>query len=404
VLPFFLEFSAVRTLLPEEVPVLVIDPKVEHVIRTSPPANRPDLVIFDTGQERERASPTMIKPWIFEFFGAPTDIHQRFEASRSLDYFAGYLDLWASAEPAGFEGIFFSEHHFGAGYSPSPNLLIAAMAGRTRTLRLGTLGMVPPYHTPWQLIEEIGMLDHLTGGRLEIGTAAGIPNEMEKVGLAPDEARARNDEILDILDAALKSPVISHHGRFWHFDNLRLTPRPVQLPSPPVWVTVVSESSARKAARRGARLCTGFHPLPKIVEIFDAFRDEARKVGRTVGPDDLCIRRLVTMLDDDREAATVAATQVRTMRQHISADPRLDTPDRPAVLDTPSAHAFSIGGDEVIAGTADSIATKIIEQCRTAGAGHFAANFGRSHPPETLKRWYVEYGRQVIPRLRQTAM
>jgi alkanesulfonate monooxygenase SsuD/methylene tetrahydromethanopterin reductase-like flavin-dependent oxidoreductase (luciferase family) len=100
------------------------------------------------------------------------------------------------------------------------------------------------------LLEEIGMLDHLTGGRLEIGTAAGIPNEMAKVGPEPDEARARNDEVLDILDAALKSPVISQHGKFWNFDNLHLTPRPQQQPAPPVWVTVVSASSARKAARR----------------------------------------------------------------------------------------------------------------------------------------------------------
>src|SRR5215475_891494 len=244
----------------------------------------------------------MIKPWIFEFFASPQAQAQQFEPEASQRYFDAYLDLWASAEPAGFEGIFFSEHHFGAAYSPAPNLLIANVALRTEKLRLGTLGMVPPYHAPWRLVEEIGMLDHLTGGRLEIGTAAGIPNEMAKVGLGHDEARARNDEILDILDAALKSPVISHHGKFWQFDNLRLTPRPVQQPSPPVWVTVVSVSSARKAARRGAKLCTGFHPLDKIIEIFDAFRDEAEKAGRTVGPEDLCIRRQVTMVQDEREA------------------------------------------------------------------------------------------------------
>ena len=344
----------------------------------------------------------MIKPWIFEFFGAPGEFHERFDASRSLHYFDAYLDLWASAEPAGFEGIFFSEHHFGAAYSPAPNLLIASVASRTTKLRLGTLGMVAPYHTPWQLIEEIGMLDHLTGGRLEIGTAAGIPNEMAKVGLGHDEARARNDEILDILDAALKSPVISHHGKFWHFDNLRLTPRPVQQPSPPIWVTVVSVSSARKAARRGAKLCTGFHPLPKIIEIFDAFRDEADKAGRTVGPDDLCIRRQVTLLGDDREAAAVVDTQRRNARKFLEADPRLDTPDRPAILDTPTAHAFSVGDAEFIAGTTDSVAAQIIDQCRAAGAGHFAATFNRSQPPEKLKEWYADYGSRVIPRLRCT--
>jgi len=132
--------------------------------------------------QRGDGTTVMIKPWIFEFFAAPRDIYEQFDPELSQRYFDAYLDLWASAEPAGFEGIFFSEHHFGAAYSPSPNLLIANVALRTRTLRLGTLGMVLPYHAPWRVVEEIGMLDHLTGGRLEIGTAAGIPNEMAKVG------------------------------------------------------------------------------------------------------------------------------------------------------------------------------------------------------------------------------
>ena len=346
----------------------------------------------------------MIKPWIFEFFAAPRDLLDKFDPKASQRYFDAYLELWASAEPAGFEGIFFSEHHFGAAYSPAPNLLIANVASRTRKLRLGTLGMVPPYHAPWQLVEEIGMLDHLTGGRLEIGTAAGIPNEMAKVGLGHDEARARNDEAIDILDAALRSPVITHHGKFWHFDNLRLTPRPVQQPAPPVWVTVVSSSSARKAARRGAKLCTGFHPLAKVVEIFDAFRDEAGKVGRKVGPDDLCIRRQVTMLDDDRDIPAVVDARRRTALKFLEADPRLDTPDRPAILDTPTAHAFSVGDEEFVAGTPAAIAEQTIAQCRAAGAGHFAALFDRSRPPEVLKTWYADYGSKVIPLLRKAAV
>ena len=56
-----------------------------------------------------------------------------------------YLDLWARDEALGFEGIFFSEHHFGGSFGASPNLLIAAMASRTRTLRLGVMGVVLPY-------------------------------------------------------------------------------------------------------------------------------------------------------------------------------------------------------------------------------------------------------------------
>ena len=120
----------------------------------------------------------MIKPWIFEFFPAPREPDVAGDPRQSADYFNWYLDLWPRAEPLGYEGIFFSEHHFGLAYSPCPNLLIAQVAGRTRTIRLGVMGLVLPYHHPWKVVEEIGMLDHLTQGRLEIGTAAGIPQEI----------------------------------------------------------------------------------------------------------------------------------------------------------------------------------------------------------------------------------
>ena len=271
----------------------------------------------------------MIKSWVFELFVPPAELAQRFDPAVSQRHFNAYLDLWASAEPAGFDGIFFSEHHFGATYSPAPNLLIASVALRTKSIRLGVMGMVPPYHSPWQLVEEIGMLDHLTGGRLEIGTAAGIPQEMAQVGLGVDEGRARYDEAVAIIDRALAEPTISHHGKFWNFDNLRLIPRPVQQPHPPKWATVVSVSSARKAARRGAKITTGFHPMSKVIEIFDAYREEADKAGRKATPDDLCIRRQVLMLEDEE----ALAKRRNAFREFIKLDPRVDFPDRPAMLE-----------------------------------------------------------------------
>jgi hypothetical protein len=90
----------------------------------------------------------------------------------------------------------------------------------------------------------------------------------------------------------------------------------------------------------------------------------------------------------------------------LAADPRVATPDRPAILDTPTAHAFSVGDDEFIAGTAATVAEEVIEQCCKAGAGNFAAIFSRPpnvlKAPDVLKEWYAEFGNQVIPHLRQT--
>ncbi|MGH6670505.1 MAG: LLM class flavin-dependent oxidoreductase, partial [Xanthobacteraceae bacterium] len=152
--------------------------------------------------------------------------------------FARYLDLCVRDETLGFEGIFFSEHHFGRSYSPSPHLLIAALASRTKTLRLGVMGVVLPYYHPARVIEEIGMLDHLTGGRLEIGTAIGVPQELSRLNLTMAEAREPNDEIVAVLDAALSDRIVSHQGKYFSFSNLRLLPRPLQQPSPPRWTTV----------------------------------------------------------------------------------------------------------------------------------------------------------------------
>jgi alkanesulfonate monooxygenase SsuD/methylene tetrahydromethanopterin reductase-like flavin-dependent oxidoreductase (luciferase family) len=223
---------------------------------------------------------------------------------------------------------------------------------------------------------------------------------MAKVGLGVDEARARYDEAVEILDKALAEPVISHHGQFWSFDNLRLTPRPVQQPWPPKWVTVVSAESARKAAQRGAKICTGFHPQSKVVEIFDAYRAEADRLGRPAGPDDLCIRRQVTLVDDESLREPLLAERRSLSRQRLKADPRVDLPDRPAVLDSPAVHAFTIGDEEFIAGTPASVAEQIVEQCRQAGAGHFAALFDRRKSPTELKAWYRDFGAGTIPLLR----
>jgi len=342
----------------------------------------------------------MIKPWIFELFGslAPGgDATQR----ETADHFRWHIDLWRRAEALGFEGIFFSEHHFGLTFSPSPNLLIAHIAAVTKNLRLGVMGIVLPYYQPWRVVEEIGMLDQLTGGRLEIGTASGIPQEMAQIGLSVEEANERNAEIVEILDKALVDPVITHHGKYWSIDGLRIAPRPLQNP-PPRWTTVVSVESARKAARRGSKLCTGFHPIDRIAAIFDAYRDEAHKHGHPAGPDQLAIRRNVIVAADESEAIEAARTAVQLYKQALAHDPRFSPSPMP---DAPGpSHGFSVGEDEFIAGTAPQVAEQIIAQCRRVGCGHFLSMMGRMPDRDDRMAAFELYGREVIPRLRRAAV
>ena len=158
----------------------------------------------------------MIKPWLFEFLPELGSPSTEPNAADVTALFGRYLDLWVRDEALGFEGIFFSEHHFGRSYSPSSNLLIAALGPRTKKLRLGVMGVVLPYYHPARVVE-IGMLDHLTGGRLEIGTAIGVPQELSRLNMTVAEARERNDEIVAFLDAALTNRIVSYRGKYFSF-------------------------------------------------------------------------------------------------------------------------------------------------------------------------------------------
>jgi alkanesulfonate monooxygenase SsuD/methylene tetrahydromethanopterin reductase-like flavin-dependent oxidoreductase (luciferase family) len=345
----------------------------------------------------------VIKPWVFEFFFGPA---QRGGPPPAPDvssaHFQKYLGLWERAEALDFEGIFFSEHHFGPGYSPSPNLLIANVAARTKYLRLGTLGMVLPYYDPWRVVEEIAMLDHLTGGRLEIGTAAGIPQELALVGMSYQEARQRFDEALEILDAALQDPVVSHHGRFWNFENLRISPRPLQQPAPPKWTTVVSTGSAEKSARRGSKICTGFQSVARIRTIFDAYRAEGDRLGAASGPDRFAIRRVVSIAETEDEARAASRAALMAAQLGVGQDPRAAI--KTSLLDVPNASAgFILDDDEFIAGTPDQVAEQIVEQCRFVGAGHFVAALDRSGRLDIVRAWEL-FGQYVNPILRKATL
>lgn len=342
----------------------------------------------------------MIKPWIFEFMQAPPPGDgASLSGAISAAYNEGYA-FWLEAERLGFEGIFFSEHHFGLSLSPSPNLLIASIARQTTRLRLGTMGLVVPFYQPWRVLEELAMLDHLTGGRLEIGFAAGVPQELARIGLGMEEARERFNEALDILDAALANPVVNHSGKYWKLENLTLMPGVFRQASPPKWTTVVSTGSAQKSAQRRSKICTGFESVTRISEIFDAYRSEAGKLGLAAGPDQFAIRRNISISRDAAAAREEAVAAKAVTLKVVAGDPRVKA-GTSSLLDAPKAGVgFSLHDDDYIAGTPAQVAEQVIDQCRKCGAGHLLAILGRAASVRRRELMAL-FGEEVIPQLRR---
>ena len=103
------------------------------------------------------------------------------------------------ADQHGFYAHHLAEHHgTPLGLAPSPNVFLAAAAARTRRLRLSPMVSILPLYQPVRLVEEIAMLDQLSGGRLELGIGRGAsPLEMAAFGISANDSRAMMDEALE---------------------------------------------------------------------------------------------------------------------------------------------------------------------------------------------------------------
>ena len=169
------------------------------------------------------------------------------------DYFAESLRLIDDADVLGFKSVRIVEHYFRpyGGYSPNPIVFLAAAAMRTRQARLMTGAVLPVFNNPMKLAGEIGMLDAISGGRMEVGFArAFLPHEFAKFGINVNESRARFDEGIEQIRLLLEKETVSHAGRFHNIDNVSSLPRPTQTPRPPFWIAALATAETFEFAGR----------------------------------------------------------------------------------------------------------------------------------------------------------
>ena len=159
------------------------------------------------------------------------------------------LQLIEQLDRSGFYSYHLAEHHTPAVHSlaPSQNVFLASVAQRTERLRFGAGVYVLPLHHPLRLIEEVCMLDNLSGGRLEIGVGPGGELEAYFWGQEgePETNRARFDETFAILLEGLAHEELTYDGRFHSFDRVPMRLRPLQQPHPPLWYMRNTETAAR---------------------------------------------------------------------------------------------------------------------------------------------------------------
>lgn len=131
-----------------------------------------------------------------------------------------------------------------------PLAVLAHLAGHTSSVRLGVAVVNMPYYPPVVLAKTLTTIDHLSGGRLDVGLGIGWqPQEMEAVGVSPAQRGARAEDYLACLRALWTDEVVDHDGAFYRVPPSRVDPKPVQRPHPPVLLGGGAEAALRRAGR-----------------------------------------------------------------------------------------------------------------------------------------------------------
>jgi alkanesulfonate monooxygenase SsuD/methylene tetrahydromethanopterin reductase-like flavin-dependent oxidoreductase (luciferase family) len=229
-----------------------------------------------------------------------------------------FIDYIAEAERLGFRSIFLVEHHFTGFAQVSASLtLLAYLAARTTSIRLGTAVVVLPWHNPVLVAEQAATLDLLSGGRLDFGVGKGYRDyEFQGFCVPIAEATERFDEAIEVIRKAWTSDGrFSHHGKRWHYADVVVEPAPVQRPHPPFWLGAGSTDSIRRAAREGYNLLLDqIGSTDLTIERVRVFREECARIGRAYDPMMVGVTRGLQIARSAEERQKALQTRVQVIR------------------------------------------------------------------------------------------
>ena len=191
---------------------------------------------------------------------------------------------------AGFRTYHVSEHHSTPlNVASSPSIFLAGGHPAHPPHPPRRAGLCAADASSLRLAEEICMLDHLSGGRIEVGIGRGAsPHELDYWGVDPDQAQAMYVEAYNVIMQALTKDEVNFDGKHYHYKNVPIDLKPAQLPHPPLWYAVpVPEGAAWPAQNRINIVCGG--PIPRIREITDRYRAEWAAAGHA--PEQLPLMR-----------------------------------------------------------------------------------------------------------------
>lgn len=324
----------------------------------------------------------------------------------------------------GYDGIIFTEHHYGpnGGLTPSPTVVLAAATQVTERIKLVTMGIsLALYPHPVRVAEELAMIDNLSHGRLVVGFISSGAQNMYAYNLAPQEERERYHEAYDlIVKAWTEENPFDWHSEYYDYRCVSILPRPLQVPHPPIWTTASADQSLQWAARNHIGIIAS-GPTSQCRDILNYYQNYAEaEIGWTPTPADRGIARefyiaptkarVQEMIDE------VFSQERENAYPHMFQDPNLRELDRERFklrtysyrqAEGPAVRGVGRGLEQIrsghfLLGDPESLTTQILEQCHTCKAGVLVirpemGNMGLDEVAEGLEL----FAREALPVLRK---
>jgi alkanesulfonate monooxygenase SsuD/methylene tetrahydromethanopterin reductase-like flavin-dependent oxidoreductase (luciferase family) len=225
------------------------------------------------------------------------------------------------AEEIGMHSAWIGEHHFNSlGVLSCPDLVLAYIAARTRRIRLAPAVTVLPLHHPIRVAEQWASLDLLSNGRVDFACGRGYDRrEYAPFHVSFDDNQSIFEEGLEIVQKLWAAQGrFSHHGKHYSFDDVRITPKPVQNPIP-IYIGSFSKPSIELAARTGCGLIVA--PFAAAIsygglkQVADLYHETCARHGTTPGR--LMCSYFTHFADTKAQEDAQRARQIRYYRECV---------------------------------------------------------------------------------------
>ncbi|VTU28631.1 Alkanal monooxygenase alpha chain [Variovorax sp. PBL-H6] len=343
-------------------------------------------------------------------FGVFILAQQRGYHQSSQQVIQNSIEQTVVAEQAGFNTAWYAEHHFNNySLSPSPLMMIAHMAARTQRIRLGSAVCILPLYHPARFLAEVGFVDTVSNGRLELGIGSGYQAfEFERFGVKIEESGAIYNEFLDIIPKGLTQKIVEYDGKYLKLPPSSIAVRPVQDPMPPLWITSGNPATLGRGVREGHNLFVT--ALLNGTDAIVSLRDRLEKVAHDNGADlddDVKFGFLRCAFASDKQSDIDAYLDNARFQRRISESlkfRRAQSDDGYMVKEVPSPTdpSFEQLRKNLPVGCVNQVIDKMLEEISILRPKHIALQTQLGDfDQKTMLRQIELWGEKIIPAIRK---